>query len=640
MLPLFFLAACEQDGEIISLKAFELEKDAVEIGVDFSTSVDIFDGNGIYTVSSDNSAIAKGSCEGETLTITGVAEGTAVITVKDELSRLSETVQVTVKGLTLSADVQGVAFEDNRTFNILYGSGTYTVSAEPGDVITAFVNSQDKSKIDIYGAKIGTATLTITDTGTNHTLTIPMKVCASIETGTGTVSVVVGESQTIDITAGSGSYSIESGNNAIAFGSVDGNVATITGASIGSVSVDIKDVVTGSRTSATVYVTNNVITFKYHESGIGNPQTVLINAPRLYRGDVWFDLNGNGTKDVSEAVTVFENEFTFIPATENVSLHGKVTRFGRAVNTGGLSFNIKEADFSKNPDIRTIELNRGSLNSLNIDGCTQLEKLQISNNSYALMELDLSTNTALKELYCSYYGGLSLDVSGLSELEMFLCTYSDDLRTITLGGNTNLRELYCALNPTLESITGLSECVNLTSLRAYSSGLTELDLSQNRKLEQVHVGGNAFTAPFSFAGNEGCLRDLSISNCNISSTGVHTILSSIPDKSKITTLQLFGNKIETLDLTAYTAIKTIECYYNNITESEALKLMQSLPMRNPGDGATIIVADTTNDEDIDARVEYNHFSKATVDIAIAKNWTVQCCFGLPSAKTTIPYAGK
>ncbi len=110
-----------------------------------------------------------------------------------------------------------------------------------------------------------------------------------------------------------------------------------------------------------------------------------------------------------------------------------------------------------------------SLTSLNAAGCTALEELRAEDN--AITALDVSGCTALKELDVSGNKLGTLDVSDCTALEILDCGYAG-LTAIDVTMLPNLRELDCGRN--------------------YE--ITELDISQNPLLEDLHCDKNKLTA--------------------------------------------------------------------------------------------------------------------------------------------------
>ena len=108
-----------------------------------------------------------------------------------------------------------------------------------------------------------------------------------------------------------------------------------------------------------------------------------------------------------------------------------------------------------------------NISDLNVKKCKSLTILNIA-WCQNLTSLDLSGNTALKELYCYNCTGLtSLDLSANTALTYLDCAGCTGLTSLDLSANTELDELYC------------NGC----------TGLTSLDLSANTELDELYCDG-------------------------------------------------------------------------------------------------------------------------------------------------------
>ena len=108
-----------------------------------------------------------------------------------------------------------------------------------------------------------------------------------------------------------------------------------------------------------------------------------------------------------------------------------------------------------------------------------------------LTALDVSRNTALKELWCSYNGLTALDVSRNIALKELWCN-SNGLTALDVSMNIALEVLFCGDN----QITELDVSRN-TALKILNCGdilLTALDVSRNTALNELKCFGNLLTA--------------------------------------------------------------------------------------------------------------------------------------------------
>lgn len=105
--------------------------------------------------------------------------------------------------------------------------------------------------------------------------------------------------------------------------------------------------------------------------------------------------------------------------------------------------------------------------------------------------LDLSKNSKLKDLDCSYNGLTRLDVSVLPDLEKLVCD-GNELVSLDLSRNPRLKELECSNNKLPE--LDVSVLSDLEKLKCKWNAITSLDLSQTTKLVELDCSNNKLTS--------------------------------------------------------------------------------------------------------------------------------------------------
>lgn len=105
--------------------------------------------------------------------------------------------------------------------------------------------------------------------------------------------------------------------------------------------------------------------------------------------------------------------------------------------------------------------------------------------------LDLSKNSKLKDLDCSYNGLTRLDVSVLPALEKLVCD-GNELVSLDLSRNPRLKELECSNNKLPE--LDVSVLSDLEKLKCKWNAITSLDLSQTTKLVELDCSDNKLTS--------------------------------------------------------------------------------------------------------------------------------------------------
>ena len=92
-------------------------------------------------------------------------------------------------------------------------------------------------------------------------------------------------------------------------------------------------------------------------------------------------------------------------------------------------------------NITSLSCDRNDISSLDVSGCATLEYLVL--NQVLITSLDLSKNTALTSLYCSYsYQLTSLDLSKNPALTFLDCS-DNQLTSLDLSKNPALTAVYC-----------------------------------------------------------------------------------------------------------------------------------------------------------------------------------------------------
>ena len=105
--------------------------------------------------------------------------------------------------------------------------------------------------------------------------------------------------------------------------------------------------------------------------------------------------------------------------------------------------------------------------------------------------LDLSKNSKLKDLDCSYNGLTRLDVSVLPDLGKLVCD-GNELVSLDLSRNPRLKELECSNNKLPE--LDVSALPDLEKLKCKWNAITSLDLSQTTKLVELDCSNNKLTS--------------------------------------------------------------------------------------------------------------------------------------------------
>lgn len=154
----------------------------------------------------------------------------------------------------------------------------------------------------------------------------------------------------------------------------------------------------------------------------------------------------------------------------------------------GWSGELTSLDVSQNTALRILDCSWNQLESLDVSRNKNLESLYCSENK--LENLDVSQNIRLVDLDCNNNELTSLDVSRNTALRYLVC-YSNSLNTLDLRQNTALRELDC--NCIGLTSLDLSQNTALQDLNCKYNQLTSLDLDKNSALQDVDCSENEYS---------------------------------------------------------------------------------------------------------------------------------------------------
>ena len=257
-------------------KRLILSADTLNLRKGESSIVKITSGNGKYEVDSDNKNIVLASLnEKNEVIINSIAVGIATVTVVDNISKAKKEIKVTVteadNNLVLSANSITLKEGEHKVVNITSGSGVYIVKSNNESVVLA--NEVKAGVIGIIAKGAGNATVIVKDKATKQQKTIEVTVTKahpSLVVTSKTAELMVGGQYRINITSGSGKYSVSSQNSHIATASVSGNAIDIVGKSKGNTTVLLEDKESKETVSIAVKVSPK-------EENAEVPEGVIIN---------------------------------------------------------------------------------------------------------------------------------------------------------------------------------------------------------------------------------------------------------------------------------------------------------------------------------------------------------------------------
>ena len=176
--------------------------------------------------------------------------GPATITVTDTKTKQTKKIEVTVTpkytDLQLSTTKLSLVEGSSGTVSITAGNGEYGVTNLNSDIAKATLNG---TTITIEALAVGDAKVVVTDIKTDKKETIEITVTKKTDTSdialsTQEVYLNVGETKQIEVTAGSGNYSVWVYTPEVADVTVNGNIITIKALSAGKTIVKVTDTTT------------------------------------------------------------------------------------------------------------------------------------------------------------------------------------------------------------------------------------------------------------------------------------------------------------------------------------------------------------------------------------------------------------
>jgi hypothetical protein len=215
-------------------------------------------GTGPYTATSSNESVAKATVTGSTLTVIGVAGGSAAggnatISVRDAANATPLAIAVTVGSghamFTTAPDTVTLALGAAPTYTISGGSAPYAASSSNTAVATAAVSG---STLTISAVGAGSANVKVLD-ATNSLTPIAVTVSGGativttplFTTAPGTITIATGAAPSYTISGGTPPYLAASGNTSLVTAGVSGSTLNLVGLAAGNAAVSVRDAVGG-----------------------------------------------------------------------------------------------------------------------------------------------------------------------------------------------------------------------------------------------------------------------------------------------------------------------------------------------------------------------------------------------------------
>lgn len=237
-------------------------------------------GGGGYTMSNNSNPTAVNvSLSGNSLTVYGVATGSANITICQQNSNICGYVYVTVNGssgnsLTFSQSNPYLSSGQSQTVTIYGGTNSYFIQTNSNSSVAQL--SLSGSTLTITGGTTGASTVTICATTSNCGslyVTVGASSGSPITFSQSSPTVSMGQNLSVTVSGGSGSYYLPTVPTNIVQATVSGNIINLAGVNAGTGTLSVCS--NGTSACGSLYVTvssavsNSPISF--------NPTSVSIN---------------------------------------------------------------------------------------------------------------------------------------------------------------------------------------------------------------------------------------------------------------------------------------------------------------------------------------------------------------------------
>ena len=227
-------------------EALTLSENEVNLSIGGTADVDISGGCPDYSAESSNEAVATCTVSDSTLTITGIAEGDATITVSDSAGHTASLTAHVYPGVVVNPDSVNVVMGGTFDCTVSGGLPPYFAASDNPSIATGEV---EDSTLRIVGVEVideepSSTTITVSDI-LGQEFDVAVNVYAGIVVNPDELNIYVGDSATATISSafvrGLAPYSVSCEDTSIATASVDGDVLTVTGVGAGSTICTVSD---------------------------------------------------------------------------------------------------------------------------------------------------------------------------------------------------------------------------------------------------------------------------------------------------------------------------------------------------------------------------------------------------------------
>lgn len=227
---------------------FSTAASTISLAVNTTNTYKVGGGTTIYSVGSSNTSVATAVISGNDLIITGVANGSATVIVRDNTTGLLS-IDVTVGTATaiplFTSAPSDIVVQPGTTpiYSVSGGKAPYLASSSNNSVMTATISG---SSLSLSGLIVGSAKILVTDSlGATVTINAVVGTGAVLPlftTAPSSVTLAIGDTASYTISGGSSPYVVSSGNPNVASTVLVGTTGfSITGEKVGNAAILVTD---------------------------------------------------------------------------------------------------------------------------------------------------------------------------------------------------------------------------------------------------------------------------------------------------------------------------------------------------------------------------------------------------------------
>lgn len=278
-------------------------------------------------------------------------------------------------------------------------------------------------------------------------------------------------------------------------------------------------------------------------------------------------------------------KLTSVDLTRNTKLHNVYAMYSKALeqlNIDGLdsleSINIgvtslKSFDLSQYkslaPRLRELNLMQLDLTEIDVTPFVNLESLDLSCNQFK--SIDCEGLSKLKMFSCSNTSTLtSINLHGCVALEELIASMCPKLTSLDLSGNPAITALYVHEDESLGNFDFSAQKQSLVYLNVGNTGRTELDLSGCGSLMELEFPSNPLA------------KSPNLSDCTeltwLRAEGCGLKTFDVSKLTKLSELYCYDNALEQLDISNNDQLIRLICHNNAMSE---IKVWQSFDLNNP-----------------------------------------------------------